>query len=172
MQVVGDIVSSPSTQNAYFVPLRLTRRADGGKSPSGRTLATVRSNLLNLGYLVDFILVDEETRDVEESLRASLLSSFPNNVRNSFLSLDQENLRAWIDFKALPDAKTTRRLEEHLRKFAELFSLPTLFMTPIGEADTATRIAILSAVRQLAPVDVGTLTKELAARGHEVPSRD
>jgi hypothetical protein len=170
--VAGTIVSNPSTPNAYFVPLRLTRRADGRKSPSGRTLAGARSSLSELGYVVDFILIDEETRDIEESLRASLLSSFPDDVRNSFFSPGKKHPQAWIEFKGPPDAETTRRLGEHLRKFADLFSLPSLSMTPIGEADTATKIEILSAVRQLAPVDVATLARELAAQGHDVPSLD
>ena len=172
LPVAGTIVSNPSAPNAYFAPLRLTRRADGRKSPSDRTLATVRSSLLELGYVVDFILVDEETRDIEESLRASLLSSFPDHIRNSFLSTDNRHPQAWIEFKGPPDAETARRLEEHLRKFADLFALPSLSMTPTGEADTATRTEILSAVRQLAPVDVAALARELTARGHDVPSLD
>lgn len=172
LPVAGTIVSNPSAPNAYFVPLRLTRRANGRKSPSGRTLAAVRSRLLNLGYVVDFILIDEKARDIEESLRASLLSSFPDDVRNSFFSPGEKNPQAWIEFKAPADAEITRRLEEHLRKFADLFSLPSLSMAPIGEANTATKIEVLSAVRQLAPVDVATLARKLAAQGHGVPSPD
>jgi hypothetical protein len=172
LPVVGTIVSNPSTPTAYYIPLRLTRRADGRKSPSGRALADARSSLLELGYEVDFILIDEETRNLEESLRASLLSSFPDDVRNSFCSADTGHPHAWIEFKRQADAQTKSRLEEHLRKFADLFSLSGLPMTPIGEANTATKIEILTAVRQFAPVDVPTLAKELAARGHDVPSPD
>lgn len=172
LPVVGTIVSNPSSSNAYFVPLRLTRRPDGRKSPSGRALAAARSSLLELGYVADFILIDEKARDIEESLRASLLSSFPDDVRNSFFTPGKRHPQAWIEFKRSPDAGTTRRLVEHLRKFADLFSLPSLAMTPIGEADTATKIEILSAVRQLAPVDAATLARELAAQHHDVPSLD
>ncbi|HVC59304.1 MAG TPA: hypothetical protein VND19_02925 [Acetobacteraceae bacterium] len=172
LPVVGEIVPNPSTPGGYFVPLRLTRTAGGGKSPSGRTLALTRSSLAELGYVIDFILLDEETPLVEESLRASLLSSFPADVRNSFLADDKGSPHAWIEFKRKPDTEIVRRLEEHLRKFAELFSLPSLRMTPIGEANTATRIEILSAIRQLAPVDPPSLAKELAAQGHDVPSPD
>jgi len=45
-------------------------------------------------------------------------------------------------------------------------------MTPIGEASTATKIEILSAIRQLAPVDAPTLARELTAQGHEVSSSE
>jgi hypothetical protein len=169
---VGEVVSNPSTPRGYFVPIRLTRHADGGKSPSGRTLALARSSLAEFGYVIDFILIDEETQQVEESLRASLLSSFPDDVRNSFFSPGGKQPQAWIEFKRRPDAETTHRLAEHLRKFADLFSLRTLAMTPLGEADTATRIQLLSAVRQLAPVDIPTLAKALAAQGLDVPSLD
>lgn len=172
LRVVGKIVSNPSNPTAYFVPLRLTRRADGRKSPSGRALAVARSDLSKLGYVVDFILIDEKTRDIEESLRASLLSSFPDDVRNSFFSPGEGLPQAWIEFKGPPDPEIMHRLGEHLGKFAELFSLPSLSMTEIGKANTATKIEMLSAVRQLAPVDVPTLAMELTARGFDVPSLD
>ncbi len=172
LPVVGTIVANPSTHNGYFVPLRLTRQADGRKSPSGITLASARSRLMALGYGIDFILIDEETRDIEESLRASLLSSFPGEIRNSYFSPGDGHPQAWIEFKRSPDVETVSRLADHLTKFADLFSLSSLSMTPIGEANTATKIEILSAVRQLAPVDLPTLEKELASQGHDIPSRD
>jgi len=172
ISIAGEIVSNPSTASGYFVPLRLKRLANGAKSPSGRALAFARSALLELGYTIDFILIDEETRHVEEGLRASLLSSFPDSVRNSFFSPGAKHPQAWIEFKGQPDSETTRRLEEHLRKFAELFSLPSLSMIRLGETDAATKIEILSAVRQLAPVDVATLERELTSQGLGFPSRD
>lgn len=170
--VEGEIVSNPSTPKGYFVPLRLTRRPGGGKSPSGRALALVRSSLAELGYAIDFILIDEEARQIEESLRASLLSSFPDDVRNSYFSPGEGSPQAWIEFKRQPDVAVARRLEGHLNKFADLFGLPSLSMTPLGETDTATKTEILSAARQLAPVDVSTLATVIAAQGLGVPSVD
>lgn len=69
LPVVGTVVSNPSTPNAYVVRLRLTTRADGRKSPSGLDLAYARSKLSQLGYVIDFILIDEKTQYIEESLR-------------------------------------------------------------------------------------------------------
>lgn len=172
LPVFGEIVSNPSTPRGYFVPLLLTKGTDGKKSPSGRTLALARSSLLQHEYAIDFILIDEESRQIEESLRASLLSSFPNDVRNSYFSSDEGHPQAWIEFKTQPNAETTRRVEEHLRKFADLFSLPSLSMRSLGEADTATKIEILSAIRQLAPVDLPSLVRKLTAQDLNVPSID
>jgi len=172
LPVTGTIIASPSTPSGYFIPLRLTRRADGRKIPSGQTIAIARASLSDLGFSIDFILIDEESRDLEESLRASLLGTFPNDVRNSFFAAAKGGPQAWIEFKRQPDVETTRRLAEHLSKFAELFSLPSLSMTPIGEANTATKIEILSVIRQLAPVDLPSLMKELTTLGHDVPSPD
>ena len=172
LPIDGEIVSNPSTPNGYFVPLRLKRLPGGEKSPSGRALAVARSSLLALGYTVDFILIDEETRHIEESLRASLLSSFPNDIRNAFFSPSGAQPQAWIEFKGPPDEPTIRRLDEHLRKFAEIFSLPSLSMTRLGETEAATKIEILSAIRQIAPADVPSLMNELISRGLGVPSID
>ncbi len=172
LPTVGEIVANPSAPNGYFVPVRLARRVGGGQSPSGRALASARAKLLEHGYVIDFILIDDETRRVEESLRASLLSSFPDDVRNSFLSNSEKPPQAWIELKRPPDVETTRRLVEHLRQFAGLFSLPGLSMKPIGEANTATKTEMLSAIRILAPVDAPTLAKQLAVQGHDIPSPD
>lgn len=170
--VVGAIVSNPSNPQSYFVPVRLTRRSDGGQSPSGRALALARSNLVALGYEIDFILIDETAENVEESLRGSLISSFPEDVRNSFFSHEKGRPQAWVEFKKQPDAETLRRLQEHLRKFAESFSLPGLFMIQLGETHTATKMEVLAVVRQLAPIDIVTLAKELESQDFSVPSLD
>jgi hypothetical protein len=172
LPIAGEIVSNPSTPNGYFVPLRLKRLGNGGKSPSGRTLALARSSLLGLGYRIDFILIDEEARHIEESLRASLLSSFPHDVRNSFFSSGDGHSQAWIEFKGQTDAETMVRLEEHIRKFAEVFSLKDLTMIRLGDTEAATKIETLSAIRQLAPVNVATLMGELVSQGLGVPSQD
>jgi hypothetical protein len=172
LRIIGTVISNPSNPNAYFVPLRLTWSANGGKSPSGRALADARSILLKQGYVVDFILIDEKSQRVEESLRAGLLSSFPDDVRNSFFSPSRQHPHAWVEFKRPPDAETTRRLREHLRRFAAAFSLPSLSMATVGSTNTATNTDILSGIRQLSPVDVPALVRELEAHGHAIPSID
>jgi len=170
--VLGKIIQNPSTAHGYFAQVQLTRSPDGTKSPSGRALALARSSLLDLGYAIDFILIDEGSRNIEESLRASLLSSFPDNVRNSFFSPDENGPQAWIEFKKQPDTEVLPRLKEHLSKFAELFSLPGLSMTQFGEANTATKTEVLAILRQLAPADVSTLAGKLADQGFSIPSLD
>ncbi len=169
--LAGVIVSDSSRPDTYFVPLRLAR-VDGRRSPSGRTLASARSSLEKLGFTVDFILIDNAARDIESNLRTSLLVSFPDDIRNSFFTQEGPKPQAWIQFKRSPAPGTIGRLEAHLRQFADLFSLKGLAMVPIVEANTATKTEILSLVRQLAPVDVATLARELARRGHDVPSPD
>ena len=105
-------------------------------------------------------------------LRTSLLGSFPNDVRNSFFSHGEGNPLSWIEFKRQPDADTLSRLEHHLQKFAEVFSLPSLRMASLGEADLPTKIEILSALRYLAPVNLQTLVTHLREQKLTVPSSD
>ncbi|WP_234731320.1 hypothetical protein [Acidocella facilis] len=172
LPLVGAIVSNPSTPGGYFVPVLLTWSASGGKSPSGKALAVAKASLLEAGYTVDFILIDERTSSIEESLRASLLGSFPSDVRNAFFSYGEGEPQAWIEFKRQPDPSTVVRLEGHLAKFAELFALPGLSLTILGEAATATRLEILSTVRQFSPIDLPSLMRELKRQDFCVPSQD
>jgi len=44
ISAAGAIVANPSVESGYFVPLRLSYESDGTKTPSGRTLATVKEN--------------------------------------------------------------------------------------------------------------------------------
>ena len=167
---LGKIVANPSIPKGYFVPLARSRDASGAQAPSGRALASARSTLLKGGYTIDFILINEEFRIVEESLRASLINSFPNEVRNLYYSASDTNPQAWIDFKKQPDADIKRRIAEHLDVFSRLFSLPGIVWSELGETKTPTKSEILSAVRQLAPIDIGQLVIQLESQGLVVPS--
>ena len=168
----GEIVSNPSIEGGYFVPLRLTRLPNGKKSPSGNVLALARSSLSKKGYTIDFILIDEENQKIEESLRASLLISFPDDIRNSFFSFGEGSPYVLVETKKQLSDQTILHLEEHLHKFAELFSLSSLSLVYLKETNTATKAEILSAVRHLAPADVPRLTSYLNNQDLNVPSPD
>lgn len=122
--------------------------------------------------MVDFLIVDEKFQQIEENIRASLLASFPEDVRNSFYSTWDIRPQVWVEFKRQPNGDMKTRVEAHLRKFAELFSLPALEMIPLGEVEAATRYEVLTAVRQLAPVWPEALADTLRAQGLRVPSLD
>lgn len=170
--IEGDIVENPATPNGYFVPLRIHSRLRHGKRPSGQALSIVRSRLLELGYAVDFIFIEDEDKNIENSLRASLLNSFPDEVRNVYFSTTKGTPQIWIDFKRQPTEEISNRLKAHLEKFSDIFALSRWSFAELGDAKTATRIEILSIIRQLAPVQLSTLTKALTDHGYAVPSPD
>lgn len=172
IHVENDVIANPSAANAYFVPIRLTDRSKEHKRPSENALRTARSRLLDLGYLIDFIFVDDESRNIEESLRASLISSFPHDVRNAYFSYIDGNPKIWIDFKRPLEEQVLNRLQNHLATFSDLFALPKTSYAALGDINTPTRIEILSTIRQLAPVSVSTLANALLGRSFTVPSTD
>jgi hypothetical protein len=172
LTLAGAIAANPLVPNGYFIPLRVTDERAGRRTPSARTLAKTKNDLYNLEYNVEFILIEEKSNNIENLIRASLLASFPEHIRNSFYSQWSGKPQVWVEFKRQPDIGIKSRIEAHLEKFGELFSLPGLRMTLLGEIETATKLEVLAAVRQLAPIGPEALAEALRTDGLHIPSLD
>lgn len=69
VETAGEIAINPDQAGSHFVPVRLFRGPLGRQEPSDKKLADVRTDLLSAGVLVEFLLVDETARLIEEALR-------------------------------------------------------------------------------------------------------
>lgn len=172
LRLAGSIAANPLVPKGFFIPLHVVHERAGRRTPTARTLAKAKYDLSDLNYTVEFILIDNDSQKVEELIRASLLASFPENVRNSFYSKWGTKSQVWVEFKRQPDGHVKSRVEAHLRKFAEVFSLPDLQMMPLGEIEAATKLEILTTIRQLAPIGPAALADALRADGLHIPSLD
>lgn len=172
LQSMGAVVANPQAERSYLVPILMGPTKGGRRNPSGRLLAETKRKLHELGYSVEFILMDEARSQIEEALRQSLISSFPSLIRNSFLSEKTGVIHVWLDTKRLLNRESLSRLQTHVGEFARLFSLSALKINLLQEALTPTKTELLIRIRSLAPVGLTVLQEKLHSEKLEVPSHD
>lgn len=172
VQSAGEIVVNPTQAGSHFVPVRLSRSQSGRQEPSHKKLAEVKADLLSAGISIEFLLVDETAKLVEEALRGSLISSYPSLVRNAFLSVDEGLAVAWVESKRDLTEEERETLSNHIRKLVELYPVRGSRIHFTADENLATNTEILSLVRWLAPVGCEDLREELLRRDFAVPSLD
>lgn len=168
----GSIVAIPNIENAFFIPVAVERAGDGTSKPSKKNLLDAKSKMQEYGFITEFLIVDENTQDLEHSLRSSLLVSYPNLVRNAFLSREGNSAEVWIDAKKSIDSQEREGLSAHIAEFGKLFGLSNPKLLSLNDTAIATRFETLSAIRILAPVGCEKLRDDLVKRGFTVPSLD
>src|SRR3569833_3201065 len=97
--VSGSVARDGISQNRFYVFVPVSRNSENLQQPSNKLLHTIREELLQNGVEIEYILTDETNQDVEVSVRASILHSFGNIVRNSFLTNDERKATVWLDLK-------------------------------------------------------------------------
>lgn len=171
-ELAGELVANPGIPNGIYLPLRLSRDTSGRQLPSHRDLANLRSDLAGAGFSAEFLLIDREARSLEDSLRASLISSFPELVRNSFLTMTDGAANIWVDNKREISDEDAARITSAINEYRKLSSFKRFKVHFITEESLATNTEILALIRKLAPVGCDGIESALSERGFSVPSLD
>jgi hypothetical protein len=171
LRLSSAIVPNPLVAGGYFVPITIRRDADT-QSPSRLELKRLRDDAAAHGYTVELFLIDENTRQMEEGLRASFLSSFPNIVRNTFLSIEDGRAIIWIENEREITKEEYERIQNHAKTYVSLFALRGAIVRIRSDSNLATTVEILSIVRLHAPASCESVRDTLLERGFAVPSMD
>ena len=172
LSLAGEIAANPTAERTFFIPVMMKDTVKGHRNPSGKLLADVRKTLLEEGFIAEFLLKSDAYRNAEESLRHSLISSYPNLIRNSFLSGMDGLTQVWLETKKTLNQPNVERIEIHVQEFARRSSIKKIKVNLLNEIQTPTKIELLSAVRQIAPASLVDLRQDLVDRKLEVPSTD
>jgi hypothetical protein len=165
-------ISDPIDPSRYFVFLRVDFDERGRQSPSRNTIETAVAALKERGLVVEALLIDTRTLDIESGVRASLLHSHPDAVRNVFLSITKKGVSVWIDAKRSLDDGLRKSIAERLSVFLGQFDLVVDSLATLGEGNTPGKLALLNAIRLGAPATLESLTARLQSSGFVVPSVD
>lgn len=169
---VGRISSSDTERPVYFATVVVERDSDGKQKPSNRTLKAVRDALLAKGVLLEFLLRYENSEEVEAGLRATLLHSHIDQIRNAFFSFDAGRAHLWIEPKQALEQTAINAMIERAEAYLQLFDIRLGSTSITSDEVLPTKLSMLIAIRQLAPVTLTALAMELKSRGYEVPSSD
>ncbi len=169
---IGPIVSSTSEQPVFFATIQVIRDSSGKQIPANRLLHSIRNDLLPHDVKLEFLLRYENSEEIETGLRATLLHSHIDHIRNIFASFDSSNAYLWIEPKHALEQSTVNELTKRAQAFLKLFDLSLSTVSITSEEVLPGKLALLTAIRFLAPATLTSTSIELARRGFKIPSAD
>ncbi|TXH57794.1 MAG: hypothetical protein E6Q97_03760 [Desulfurellales bacterium] len=172
LEPLGRIVLSKDEPETAFVTIAVARDASGKQQPSNASLHLTAKRLRLQGINVQFLLRYEQAEEIESGLRATVLHSHIDHVRNVFVSLSANEARIWIEPKHALSAETIREIEDRSQTFLALFDVQLTEILLTSEELLPSKLAILTTIRQLAPAPMTAIAAELLKRGLTVPSDD
>lgn len=169
LNVHGKIINDPSHEDVVYIPVLVETDEFGRKKPSGKILAQVRNGLSEKGINARFIAIDQSAENpIEVGLRTSLISSFPEIVRSSYIS-SEKNPTVWMDYKVEPDNETKDKIRHHVGVYFANFNINEYIFSD-SEDNLPTKMKVLQVIRGLAPVFIQEIHKEFVASGYVIPS--
>jgi hypothetical protein len=172
IDLAGEVITNSSTANSIFVPVKINRDKNGKQEPSYYTLSKLKNDLASIGYTAEFLLIDKFADSIENGLRLSLVTAFPQFVRNVFVTVTNGIATIWLDNKrAILDAE-----DAAIRTYIEQYILATFLASAeiylISQEAIATNTEILAILRKFSPSNCENLSLHLVERGFSVPSAD
>jgi len=153
-----------------FIPIALDK--NGKKSPSGHKLGKLREKLKAKGIDIEYVLTDGALFDLESGLRAALMMSHNNLVRNVFLQLKDRTGNIWIEPKQPLTSDAKAQIKTRASAYLKNFDLDAGDIVSTAEDNIPTITASLKAIRLLAPIKTSDLAVALSNANFVVPSDD
>jgi hypothetical protein len=165
-------IPDPGNAARYFVFIATSSDAAGRLQPTRRTLNEAAASLAQQGLIVEFLLADNQSKDIEAGVRATLLHSFPNDVRNVFLTVHDDIANVWIDAKRALDQSRRDAMKGRMKIFLTGLELTLGAVSTLGEANIPGKVAILKAIRLSAPSSPLEISALLKQREFVIPSNE
>jgi hypothetical protein len=166
----AEVLLNPSVEDGVLITLYVSRDPNGRRHPSGEVLARIKREVGRVGASVEFLLLDKEQHEIEDGLRASLVSSYPKLIRNSYTTVIEGVAQVWIEKKRELTDSEREAVTNHVRKYADLFNLRGAVLNVTSDFSLATPTEVLRAIRKLSPTTCEAVCHELESRGFSVPS--
>ncbi|TWT20325.1 hypothetical protein FQY83_11385 [Luteimonas marina] len=168
----GSVVSDVNRKGHFYVFVDVNRDKDNKQVPSNFLLHNVKRQIEVHGVEVDFVLLDARQRDAESGLRATVLHSFGEHIRNVFLSTTNTDAVVWLDAKRGLESGVKEAVAEKARIFLTEVGFDLKAVETTSGENLPSRTACLRIIRASAPVSIATLDARLRDRGFTVPSAD
>lgn len=172
VELAGSASRAGGDDEVFYLPIKIFRTSDGKQEPSNGSLKRLAERLNSEGVSVRFLLRYPESDRIEEGLRATILHSHIDLVRNVFYSYSSGGGVLWVEPKTAPTQQQINEIAERARSFASLFGLSELSVELTSQQVLPGKLAILSTLRLIAPESIEKLSPTLADRGLVVPSLD
>jgi hypothetical protein len=171
VKVHGKIFSDPSEEKIIFIPIVVETDELGKKKPSGKVLSQIRTGLAEKGVVARFLAIDANSENaIENGLRTSLISSFPDLIRSSYIS-SEKRPTVWLEYKAQPSEVEKEGVKNHIGFYFANLGVDNYVISD-GESDLPSKMKMLQLIRLSAPVAQRELEAQLLALGYIIPSSE
>lgn len=170
LSIVGPVIMTDESDPISLVFVKAHFDNKGRRVPSSYFLNRIAGEALNLGFRVQFVIIEGERNDLDSSLKSMLLGKFPNLVRNSFASFNRNEANVWIEPKrSLPEIDR-QAIKESINQFLDLFKIVPKTIGITQSENLPTLTAILKVLRIVAPCSSTTLASRLIERKFIIPN--
>jgi hypothetical protein len=168
--LAGPIISDQDATVTFFAFVNVSLDNEGRRVPSAFTLNRVSSEAKEANIHVSFVLIDGDRDDLDSSLKTMLFGKFPDFVRNSFATFEQNKADVWIEpRRAITDALRTD-LGKAIGDFLSFLSIELKSINITRAENVPTPTAILRAIRTISPNSVTEIARVLKQKGFAVPN--
>jgi hypothetical protein len=170
IRLSGQLSRDFNSPGKFYAFIEIDRDQNNKQQPSNRKIENISHSLSAEGIFIEFILIDKSKDDIESGIRANLIRSFGDIVRNVFLSIANDEVNIWIDPKRLATEYEFEQMYQKSRIYFDSFDmiLSNVFFTSSGNLPT--KIACLRALRTVSPADISKIAKKLSDMGFVIPS--
>jgi hypothetical protein len=168
----GQVADDIFNLNHFFAFIEVTRNSENLQVPSNKELIAAQEELKELGLSVEFILTDADRQDIEVGLRASMLHSFGEIVRNAFLTVHGNLAQVWLVPKEAIAPEKMNEIEDKVRLFLGVFDLQIGAISLTSTANLPSKFVCLKTVRQIAPASLEGVMQALHSKGFTIPSEN
>lgn len=172
IRLSGPVAEDIFDVNHFFAFVEVSRSSENLQVPSNKELINFQKELQGLGYTVEFILTDADRQDIEVGLRASMLHSFGELVRNAFLTVKGDAAEIWLVPKEAIPPEKLQEIEDKAHLFLSVFDLKVGAISLTSVANLPSKFVCLKTIRQIAPAGSERVMETLRSKGFSVPSEN
>lgn len=169
LQIIGDLIFD-AENGTTLVFIAETTGPNNRHSPSEKKLRDATKSLELLGLQVSFCVKNLDSQEIESVLRSTIFKSHQREIENFFLTIKGGIAQAWIETTAKTKQDQIIAIKEKITQFLKAIEIETESITAIRPENTPGTMACLNRIRQLAPVLLPELEKDLLNRGFTIPS--
>jgi hypothetical protein len=168
----GRIAEDIFDDKHFYVFIDVQRNSENLQVPSNKKLNDIKNEIALLGVNAEFILTDATKRSIEDGLRASMLHSFPEAIRNSFLTISGTKAQVWLVPKVAVTDDLIKDINQKIGIYLNVFDIEDFSVELTSAANLPSKIVCLTVIRNRSPANLADIVAILRGRHFTVPSED
>lgn len=170
--LVGNVIEDPDVENGFTVFLRVSRDNDGGQRPTNFAISKAERQILAKEETITFVLINKLTEELNVNVKSMLMRKFPEEIKNVFTSINDNNAHVWIEPKKIMTPQETVVIRGELEGFLPYLNMKLGDFINISEMALPSPTFFLRIIRKFSPISTDEIGKKIQEYNFEYPSTD